>query len=310
MVGHPFDLVKVRLQTEGSSGRFRGGLHCVVETVRNEGVISLYKGVTPPLLGTGVINALVFGLQGMFVHQVKEWDGTEPDTPASLNQTCRAAVLTGAIISLVVTPIEGIKSRLQVQYHSLGKKAASAAANHVAASSVVATAAAVSPSPAPLYTGPRSCVSYVLRTQGFLGIYRGFLPVMFCRMSNYAYFGAYEFWKTVYARYIQPGGVVGRSGSNGAVPTKVAAVFSGGMAGITYWFSCFPMDVVKARMMSIHTADTRTVRSTARWILAKEGWRGFGLGFWPCLARAFPANAAAFLAFESTMAILPDRLKW
>jgi hypothetical protein len=24
-------------------------------------------------------------------------------------------------------------------------------------------------------------------------------------------------------------------------PTKAAAVFSGGMAGISYWFSCYPM---------------------------------------------------------------------
>lgn len=59
-------------------------------------------------------------------------------------------------------------------------------------------------------------------------------------------------------------------------------------------------------MMSIHTAETATVRSTARMIYRRDGWRGFLIGFTPCLARAFPANAAAFLAFEWTMSALPN----
>jgi hypothetical protein len=63
---------------------------------------------------------------------------------------------------------------------------------------------------------------------------------------------------------------------------------------------------VQARMMSIHTAETATVRSTARMIYRRDGWRGFLTGFTPCLARAFPANAAAFLAFEWTMSQLPE----
>jgi hypothetical protein len=102
-VGHPFDLVKVRLQTEGASGRFRGPLQCVMATVRSEGVMSLYKGVTPPLLGTGVINALVFGLQGLFVGVAKGREGLGESDPATLSHTVQAAMATGAVISLVVT---------------------------------------------------------------------------------------------------------------------------------------------------------------------------------------------------------------
>jgi len=105
-VGHPFDLVKVRLQTEGKAGRFRGPVHCVVESVRSEGLMSLYKGVTPPLLGTGVINALVFGMQGVFVAKVKEIEGTPAVAAASVAQTAKAAVLTGVFISFVVTVSE------------------------------------------------------------------------------------------------------------------------------------------------------------------------------------------------------------
>jgi hypothetical protein len=60
--GHPFDTIKVRLQTDHAR-RFRGPLDCLTTTVRGEGLRALYKGVTPPLVATGVINSLLFGMQ-------------------------------------------------------------------------------------------------------------------------------------------------------------------------------------------------------------------------------------------------------
>jgi hypothetical protein len=50
------------------------------------------------------------------------------------------------------------------------------------------------------------------------------------------------------------------------------------------------------------------VSSAARHIYETEGARGFFRGFTPCLARAFPANAACFVAFEAVMAALPTKL--
>jgi solute carrier family 25 carnitine/acylcarnitine transporter 20/29 len=43
-----------------------------------------------------------------------------------------------------------------------------------------------------------------------------------------------------------------------------------------------------------------------RSIWAKEGLRGFFVGFSPCVVRAFPANAAAFMGFEMAMRFLPE----
>ncbi len=49
-VGHPFDTVKVRLQTTEKS-HFRGPVDCLMQTLRKEGFAGLYKGATPPLVG-------------------------------------------------------------------------------------------------------------------------------------------------------------------------------------------------------------------------------------------------------------------
>jgi|SRR5579871_4742887 len=56
-VGHPFDTIKVRLQTSQRS-QFKGPLDCVLQTVRNEGFRGLYKGATPPLVGWMFMDSL------------------------------------------------------------------------------------------------------------------------------------------------------------------------------------------------------------------------------------------------------------
>lgn len=52
---YPLDLVKVRLQVnEGTSGARPGILSTVRGVVRHEGVIGLYQGVIPAILGNAV----------------------------------------------------------------------------------------------------------------------------------------------------------------------------------------------------------------------------------------------------------------
>ena len=51
LVGHPFDLVKVRLQT-AEKGVYSGALDVVRKTVAREGAVrGLYAGVSAPLVG-------------------------------------------------------------------------------------------------------------------------------------------------------------------------------------------------------------------------------------------------------------------
>lgn len=56
-VGHPFDTIKVRMQTSTST-QFNGPLDCLMQTLRKEGPSGLYKGATPPLLGWMAMDSL------------------------------------------------------------------------------------------------------------------------------------------------------------------------------------------------------------------------------------------------------------
>jgi solute carrier family 25 carnitine/acylcarnitine transporter 20/29 len=260
MVGHPFDTVIVRMSSEGLNGRFKSSLDCLKSTVSEEGALAVYKGVIPPLLMTGGVNAILFGMQTSIVNNIFK----QPGQPATVQDSMQAAVLSGGIISLLVAPMERIKARLQVQYSG-------------SSAGVIET------------------TKQVIKETGLRqGLYRGWMATAFCRMSNWAYFGSYAY----ISKIVNPSGE----------KTMATSVLSGGLAGVCYWFSCYPMVVVKNRMQASSLqspVENFRLSTCVKSIFQKEGVRGFFVGFTPCVLRAVPANAAAFTAFEMAMRTLP-----
>lgn len=57
LTGHPFDTVKVRMQ----SGSFDGLINCILRTIKADGFKGLYYGLATPLSSVPLINAVVFG---------------------------------------------------------------------------------------------------------------------------------------------------------------------------------------------------------------------------------------------------------
>ena len=57
LVGHPFDLVKVRLQTSPVPSL----KHCLMEIIRGRGFRGFYQGVTVPLLGVMPVFGMYYG---------------------------------------------------------------------------------------------------------------------------------------------------------------------------------------------------------------------------------------------------------
>eukprot|EP01132_Coremiostelium_polycephalum_P008257 gene8257-10147_t len=263
LAGHPFDTLKVRLQTEGSTGRFRGLTHCLTTTVKEEGVLALYKGATPPMVGMSIINSCMFGTLTI----VKSKIHPDTTTPITLPEIMLSGAITGWVVSLVATPIETVKSKLQVQYSAKER----------------------------LYNGPIDCIKKVVRTQGIGGLYKALIPTGFQRNSLWAYFGGYEMANR-WLRKEDGSMTVGRS------------FLAGGVAGTCFWFTNFPFDVIRSRIMTMPDNDPtpkyKGMIDCAKKIYQVDGWKGFWKGFTPCLLRTFPANGATFVAYEFVMKVL------
>lgn len=59
LVGHPFDLIKVRLQT-AEKGAYAGAMEVVKKTLGRDGFRGLYRGVSAPLVGVTPMFAVSF----------------------------------------------------------------------------------------------------------------------------------------------------------------------------------------------------------------------------------------------------------
>ncbi|KAF9041335.1 mitochondrial carrier domain-containing protein [Panaeolus papilionaceus] len=126
VVEYPFDLAKVRLQAQllapssSQATRFNGPLHCLMQTWRDEGFRGLYRGIPAPLAGSMAETATLFVAYTSFQRVIRKLSGhfnyqKSSSEPLSMLQTGIAAAGAGFVASFVLTPIELVKCRMQVQ---------------------------------------------------------------------------------------------------------------------------------------------------------------------------------------------------
>lgn len=96
--GHPFDTVKIRyIKNRHKYSRVMG----CVRQIRSEGYGRFYRGVTSPIIGSVIMNIQTFYLYSLFNRYFHD----DPFISGSL---------TGATLSLIESPTDLIKSRLQI----------------------------------------------------------------------------------------------------------------------------------------------------------------------------------------------------
>ncbi|ORX99433.1 mitochondrial carrier [Basidiobolus meristosporus CBS 931.73] len=265
VAGHPFDTLKVRLQTQGVPPKYTGGMDCFRVTLKEEGLAGLYRGVTSPLAGIGFCNAVVFSANGYFRRMLR----TGEDQPLTLTQITVAGGMAGSVMSFINCPVELLKVKLQVQ------------------SNAVATGAADAVKP---YTGVFNCGVRTFSEHGIRGLYRGISITIIRDIPSFAaYFGIYEGLKASFSHSFAAGREL-----NG-----FELLMAGGIAGIGCWTVCYPQDVIKSRMQN--DRSYKNFIDCAIKLNAESGYRAFFRGFGPTMARAFPANAATLWAYEMAM---------
>lgn len=184
--GHPFDTIKVRLQSQDShKPLYRGTLHCAQSIVRDEGFRGLFKGMASPIIGVAVVNSLLFGVYGgLLEYQMQSSPLPEDGSPRqpTLLQIFIAGSLSGVVNAFVSSPIELVKIRMQNQGVN---------ALHPTGDAPVTTPSTINAASKPM--GPLQCTRHIWRTEGLRGVYRG-LPVTLIRETpSYGmYFMSYE----------------------------------------------------------------------------------------------------------------------
>lgn len=110
LTGHPFDLVKVRLQT----GVYNSTAECLKGTLAKDGALGFYRGVMPPLLGVTPMFAVSFWGYDMGKKLVGNYFNTKPED-FTVAQTSTAGFISAVPTTLVAAPFERVKVMMQIQ---------------------------------------------------------------------------------------------------------------------------------------------------------------------------------------------------
>jgi len=107
----PVDVVKTRLQMDGSSGikQYSGSMDCATKLVKAEGPGSLFKGLPPALVRQSTYGSLRYGLYT----PIKNSMGIKAGEPVPLWKKIIAGGSAGAIASAAANPTDLLKVRLQ-----------------------------------------------------------------------------------------------------------------------------------------------------------------------------------------------------
>ncbi|KAI0127836.1 mitochondrial carrier domain-containing protein [Xylariales sp. AK1849] len=270
LLGQPFDIVKVRLQT---STQYKSALDAATAIYAKEGAFAFYKGTLTPLLGIGACVSIQFGGFG-FAKRYFETQNAASSTTGlkrdlSYGQYYAAGAFAGLANSVISGPIEHVRIRLQTQPHGAGR----------------------------LYNGPLDCVRKLSAHQGVLsGLYRGEAVTILREAQAYGmWFLSFEYMMNAHAARNK----VERK----EIPSYMVA-FYGGLAGEALWLGSYPFDVVKSKMQTDGFGKEqkyKSMRDCFAQTWKGEGMRGFWKGIGPTLLRAMPVSAGTFAVVELTM---------
>ncbi|CCH41860.1 Mitochondrial carnitine carrier [Wickerhamomyces ciferrii] len=111
ITGHPFDLVKVRLQ----SGQYPSMATAVKSILSTSGPTGFYRGVVPPLVGVTPMFAVSFWGYDLGKNIVSSFSNGTPASEFSNAQLSTAGFLSAIPTTLVAAPMERTKIVLQTQ---------------------------------------------------------------------------------------------------------------------------------------------------------------------------------------------------
>ncbi|WVQ72121.1 hypothetical protein IAR50_001666 [Cryptococcus sp. DSM 104548] len=266
LVGQPFDIVKVRVQTS-PPGTYKSPLECATRLLKNDGPLGFYKGTLTPLLGIGACVSIQFGAME---YAKRFFRGRNGGGDLNLGQFWLSGAFAGVANTVVCNPVEHIRIRLQTQPDVVPK----------------------------LYNGPVDCAAKLYKNGGGLkGIFKAQSATMLRDGVGCGfYFLAYE---GLVQRHIKTTGLKREEIS------PIWAVTYGAAAGYALWFSIYPVDVIKSKLQtdSLLAADRKYTGMVdcARKTWRAQGVKGFLGGLGPTLIRSPFANGATFVAFELAM---------
>lgn len=333
---HPFDLVKVRLQTQPSDrpAMYKGAFDCFRQTYVKEGARGLFRGLSMPVFGATLENASLFFTYNFVQGQLRQYNGLstpssssssleeDAERPLSMGYLAIAAACAGSVTSVVLTPVELIKCKMQVQMVAREVDILSKATSSIASSSKILTASgasAVRNMSSNAFVagldGPLTILTKVIKQDGIRGLWLGQTGTLLRETGGgVAWFLAFEYG----CRTMIEAKRKAAPNSSPSITKKdlstMQLIGAGAMAGISYNVVLFPADSVKSTMQTEREwASSGQKQFISRGFLATlsniyktRGIRGLYAGCGVTCMRSAPSSALIFLLYNRLEALADE----
>ncbi|CAG7557013.1 unnamed protein product [Fusarium equiseti] len=279
-IEYPFDTVKVRLQSQPDHLplRYTGPLDCFRQSIKSDGVLGLYRGITAPLVGAAAETSSLFLFESLGRELLFASNLASREQGLSLPHLWLTGAFSGAFTSFVLTPIELVKCRIQAPMSADGS-------------------AGVPLRPIPV-------IKQVFRHEGLRGFWHGQLGTLIREAGGgSAWFGAKE---TVTTMFYQ---LKTKTATSAAEKQKILETplpfwqqaIAGASAGVSYNFLFFPADTIKSRMQTAAVSDLhqrRTFWQEGSMLWKQHGIRGMYRGCGVTCLRSAPSSAFIFMIYD------------
>ena len=270
LVGHPFDTLKVRLQTQPHINPIYNGLiDCFKKTVKWEGFFNgLYIGVQSSLVGQIFFRANMFLAFG----EAKRFFSDNGKKPLNYIHYFIVGGIGWGFGSLAECPIDFFKTQMQIQIIKL-----KTIKDYV-----------------PEYTSTSDCFSKIIKMNGLSGAYQGFISNLLRNIcGGSVHLGSFEVLRIKFAEK--------RKCSVQDLPVKFNLI-AGSVGGIMFWGLFYPLVVIKSCIQGDSPLKEKRkyngILDVIRKLYSEGGPPNFYKGFSPCMLRSIPANAV--LLFTSS----------
>ncbi len=284
--------MKVRLQSQPDTFplRYKGPLDCFKQSFRSDGLIGLYRGISAPLVGAALETSSLFFWERLARESLFSLHLYQRNDPLPLSALFLTGAISGAFTSLVLTPVELVKCKIQVPTTIDGLKR-----------------------PAPSIP---SVISEVFHHQGIRGFWNGQLGTLIRETGGCAaWFGSKEtvtlLFRHLNARSthlplqppLNPRNLPTTTSTPDLAPLPLwQQAVAGASAGMSYNFLFFPADTIKSR---IQTASSSSLAPKLQFwtegkaVLKHSGLRGLYRGCGITVARSAPSSAFIFIIFDA-----------
>jgi ornithine carrier protein len=280
--------VRLQSQPDHLPLRYTGPIDCFRQSIRSDGVLGLYRGISAPLVGAALETSSLFfwervGRELLFTTKLYA-----REQPLPLSALWLTGAISGAFTSLVLTPVELVKCKIQVP-------------------------ASAAPGTTPVAPRPLSVIREVFHHQGLRGFWHGQLGTLIRETGGCAaWFGSKETITLLFRHLNNTSTPLFTPPHPQNLPTTASPdlaplplwqqAIAGASAGMSYNFLFFPADTIKSRMQTV--AVTSSAKKVGFWQEGRAIWRVYGVrglyrGCGITVARSAPSSAFIFIIFDA-----------